>query len=130
MAEAPTSLPKKLLIKPESRALILNAPDGYLSKLNSDLPADTTIASASDGQAYDVVQLFVNSIADLKDRAEAAFGALKPGGVLWFAYPKKSGAIKTDISRDIGWEMVRDRGFEVVSSVAIDETWTALPSAR
>ena len=42
----------------------------------------------------------------------AAIESVKPGGLLWFSYPKKSSAIKTDIARDVGWETVAGAGLE------------------
>jgi hypothetical protein len=46
--------------------------------------------------------------------------------VLWFAYPKISSGIKTDINRDNGWGVLQKRKFEPVTQIAIDETWSAL----
>lgn len=52
------------------------------------------------------------------------------GGHLWIAYPKKTGAIRSDISRDVGWEPLTDRGFLAVAQVALDDTWSALRFRR
>lgn len=46
--------------------------------------------------------------------------------MLWFVYPKKTGSIPTDITRDHGWEPVNQTGFAGVRQVAIDTTWSAL----
>jgi hypothetical protein len=51
-------------------------------------------------------------------------------GLLWFAYPKRSGAIRTDITRDRGWEPLTEAGFLPVAQVAIDPTWSALRFRR
>jgi len=52
--------------------------------------------------------------------------ALKPGGLLWFAYRKKSSKVKTDISRDIIWEGLMSIGIHPVTLISIDDTWSAL----
>jgi hypothetical protein len=123
---AETSLAKKLNIKPGQRIVVFNAPDGYLEQLQP-LPEGTQMATAAaPGEQFDVVQLFVKSVSELDAQATNAVAALKPGGLLWCAYPKKSSAIKTDISRDVGWDALREAGFLVVSAVAIDDTWSAL----
>ena len=48
------------------------------------------------------------------------------GKKLWFAYPKKTGAIQTDITRDHGWAPLAAADLLPVTQVAIDATWSAL----
>src|SRR5260221_13019265 len=122
MPDAPLS--KKLLIKPGYKLLVLYAPDGYLEMLNP-LP-DGTEVETSAGGTFDFVQLFVCSKADVDSRVKAAIQALKSGGLLWLTYPKKSSKIKTDVTRDIGWESVHNAGFEGVSLFSVDDTWSAM----
>jgi hypothetical protein len=62
--------------------------------------------------------------ADVQALAPAVLSAVVEDGLLWFAYPKKSGAVKSDLSRDIGWEPVFAGGFDSVAQISIDETWT------
>jgi hypothetical protein len=113
------------LTKDESNRhrLILNAPDGY-----QQMPIRCQGASVQAGGAgeFDVVQVFVRSKADLDARAPEAIRALRLGGVLWFAFPRKSSKVKTDINRDAGWETVSAAGLEPVTAIATDETWSAL----
>ena len=119
-----TPLIKKLGIKPGQKLLIMNSPEGYLPKL-VPLPEGTGVETGGHGP-FDFVQVFVSGKGDVEAYASKAIQALKPGGLLWFSYPKKSSAIKTDISRDIGWEPVYTAGFRPVTQVAIDTTWSAL----
>lgn len=121
---AETTLTKKLVIKPGYTLLILNAPQGYTALLDP-LPDGVTVQTTADGQ-YDLVQLFVYSKADVAAHAPGAIAAVKSGGLLWFAYPKKSGAIKTDINRDAGWQIVLDAGWDPVTQISIDDTWSSL----
>ena len=58
--------------------------------------------------------------------AQGAIGAVKSNGLLWVTYPKKSGKIKTDISRDMGWEAMTQAGWDAVTLVSVDDTWSAL----
>ena len=96
----------------------------YLDEL-APLPEDTAVETSGRGP-FDFVQTFVSGKGDIKFYASKAIQALKPGGLLWFSYPKESSAIKTDISRDNGWEPVYAAGFRPVTLVAIDNTWSAL----
>jgi hypothetical protein len=51
--------------------------------------------------------------------------------VVWFAYPKKSSRqLKSDVSRDDGFQVIGSAGFEPVSSVSIDDDWSALRFRR
>jgi hypothetical protein len=49
-----------------------------------------------------------------------------PLHALWIAYPKKTPGMKTDLSRDVGWEDVERASLSAVTQVAVDETWSAL----
>src|SRR5579863_4294823 len=108
-----TSLLKKLGIKPGKTMLILNAPDGYLAML-APLLENTNIQTQAGG-TFDFVQVFVYDKASLHFHAPAAIQAIKQGGLLWITYPKKTSAIKSDISRDILWEELSDSGVRPVT---------------
>ncbi len=117
------SLVEKLGIKPNNKVLILNAPKGYLPLLGT-LPDGVRLDTTASG-LYDFVQVFVRSRAELAQIAGTVFEALKPGGIIYFSYPKKSGAIQTDLSRDVGWEVVTGRGYQGVRLISVDDTWSA-----
>ena len=46
--------------------------------------------------------------------------------VLWFAYPKGTSKIKTDINRDTIRITGEEFGITTVSAISIDDTWSAL----
>lgn len=118
-----TPLIKKLGIKPKQRIIILNAPEGYRELLGS-LPADVELATTLNG-TFDLVHVFVKDKAEVDQYAPMAIEAVKPGGLLWFSYPKKSSKIPTDISRDVGWDVVLNAGWRPVTLISIDEVWSA-----
>jgi hypothetical protein len=122
------SLAKKLQIKPGQRIVVVNAPPGYAGQLGP-LPAGALLATRLTGM-FDAVHLFVKSVAELNRLAPKAIRALRQDGLLWIAYPKGASGIKTDINRDIGWEVVHDMGLRPVTQVAIDGTWSALRFRR
>jgi hypothetical protein len=125
MAErlAPSTKPvtQKLLLRSGARALVLNAPDGYLDLFPADVHVERQLG---DGQ-YDFVQLFATERDELLAQGPRLRKALQPQGVLWVSYPKGK-ALPTDLNRDIVRTTLADVGLEVVSQVAIDETWSAL----
>lgn len=118
------SLTQKLLVKEGCRMLILNAPEEFMTQLGA-LPENTSVDTQADG-LYDWVQVFVKSKADIDTLALDAIAAIKPGSPLWIAYPKKTGKIKADISRDDGWETVLHAGWDGVTQISIDDTWSNL----
>jgi len=125
MAErpAPSTRPvvQKLLLKPGSRALVLSAPAGYLGQF----PPDVTLEQQLGEGAYDFIQLFSTRRDELLTLGPRLRQALRPGGVLWVSYPKGK-ALPTDLNRDIVRTTLDGVGLEVVTQVAIDDTWSAL----
>ena len=69
---------------------------------------------------------FVHSAAELAEAAEQVASAYRPGGHLWIAYPKTSGSIRSDLTRDKGWEPIAALGLLGVTQVALDADWSAL----
>jgi hypothetical protein len=121
---ADSSLVKKLGLKPGRRVLILNAPDGYRALLDP-LPEGVELAATPDG-TFDFVQLFAKNKADLARYAPKAMEAVKPGGLLWIAFPKKTSKIQTDITRDTGWDVIQQAGWQGIFLIAVDDIWSAM----
>ncbi|NOV04153.1 YdeI/OmpD-associated family protein [Paenibacillus planticolens] len=120
------ALAKKLRLVNSKRALIMNAPEGYIDSL-LPLPEGVHLTDCKEGaQAYDFVQVFAYTRDDVERLAPAAIEAVTPEGMLWINYPKGTAKIKTDINRDSGWDTVNQLNFEGVSLVSIDETWSAM----
>ncbi len=59
------------------------------------------------------------AITKIADRLEA-------DALFWVAYPKKSGSIKSDLTRDEGWAVMDTYQYEGVTQIAIDADWSAL----
>lgn len=112
----------KLGYKDGMDAAIVARPD-TLAEL---LPLPTIELST---RAHDWLLVFLYERADVS-RALAAAMHYPAAGRLWCAYPKKSGALASDIDRDHGWEPLFEAGFLPVSQVAIDGNWSALRFRR
>lgn len=109
----------RMKIKPEHSLLVLNSPAGYVKPTDK---VDTRLTL--DGK-YHAIKLFVKDKHDLDAYALKVVNALKDDGLLWICYPKKSAAIKTDLTRDNGWDALKKQGYEGVSLVSVDDTWSA-----
>jgi hypothetical protein len=116
-------LATKLLIKPDARVLLLNAPIGYARKLEP-LPKGATITDKR-GRPADVVVAFVRDGAELK-RLSSGFAALEEDAVLWVCYPKGGPKAGTDLNRDILHAAMRTHELTGVALVAFDDIWSAM----
>lgn len=115
-------LAKTLLIEPDARVLLLNAPIGYAKKLEP-LPSGATVTDKR-GKA-DVVVAFVRDGAELK-RLAMSFGALEEDAILWVCYPKGGANAGTDLDRDVLSAAMEKHELTGVSLVAFDDAWSAM----
>lgn len=118
------TIAQKMYIKPGSRILLINPPEGYLQQI-SPLPEGATVETTANG-TYDVVQSFMKNQAEVDALAPLALEALKPEGRLWLCYPKGTSKIKSDINRDKGWDVVTNAGWGGIRLISLDDTWSAL----
>ena len=118
-----TSLPSKMKLKPDQRAAIIHAPAGYLDELNP-LPEGVETSTALDGQ-FDWLQVFVTSKAELDGLIHEVRRALKPDSLLWISFPKGSSKIQTDLTRDKGWDSLRDVDLKWINLISVNPTWSA-----
>jgi hypothetical protein len=129
-------LAKKLRLASNHHVAVINAPPGYLAQL-APAPADLYTALKA-STFYDVVQLFVSNVDELRTLGPSAINAVRPDGLLWVAYPK-GGVTRgaTDLpatpwwtKRDVLGEITGETGLKPVAFVKIDDDWTALRFKR
>ena len=111
----------KLLLKAGARALVLDAPAGYVDRL----PSGVRVEQQLGGGPYDFVQLFATRAADVLALGPRVRSAVGPGGLIWVCYPKGT-SMPTDLNRDILRTTLAQVGLQTVSQIAIDEVWSAL----
>ena len=125
------ALLKKLLYPLGGKALLLRTPDPTVSEqlgLSAEDAEQAGAEAKADAEAgtFDFVLLFARDIAALKEGAPLALKAVKRDGLLWICYPKGTSKMKSDLSRDRGWETVASADWEGVTLVSFDETWSAM----
>lgn len=106
---------KKLGCKPSTITHVINAPSHIT--ITTQHPADATNT---------LTLIFTHTLQEVELYVPSAINAYQAGDLLWVAYPKKSGNISTNISRDIGWDVLTQANFLPVSIVSIDANWSAL----
>lgn len=114
---------EKLGFKPGMNGWILGRSDALAELL--PLPAGDVPAGAPD-----LILAFVHAAVDVAPALARALPHYVDGRALWFAYPKKTGAIRTDLTRDRGWEPLAAHDLLAVTQVALDDTWSALRFRR
>jgi hypothetical protein len=122
MAEKPVAA--KLGLK-SGFSVRLFAPAADWTGLLGPMPSDATVSHDGNGP-FDAVIVFIPTSATLTTHSAAAIAALKPGGLMWLAYPKKTGAIASDMTRERAWEAFSALDWRPVSQIALDDTWSAL----
>jgi hypothetical protein len=119
-----TPLAKKLGIKPDFRALLVDVPAEVRSELRVAL-SQCLIAKGQD-RPHDLVLLFAKSHLMLERRLESAARALAPAGMLWIAWPKKSSGVATDLSEGVVRESGLALGLVDVKVCAVTDVWSGL----
>jgi hypothetical protein len=117
---------QKMHMKAGNRVLTVNAPRFYAT-LVGGLPDGARLVKAAPAE---VVHLFVKDRAEITIHLPVALAAVGAETLLWVSFPKKSSGVETNISRDEGWEPLQVAGWEPVSVITIDDTWSALRFKR
>ena len=120
---AESALAKKLKLKPGQRAAAVSAPEGYLKELYP-LPDDVELAEKLSGK-FDWVQVFVKNKGELDKLLPRIVRALKPESLLWISYPKGTSKIQTDLTRDKGWDSIREMDLKWITLISVNATWSA-----
>jgi hypothetical protein len=114
-----TILPK---FKFKTDPVVLNAPL-ELTKEFIDLGCNTSFDKKIKSQA---TLAFINDKKEFIQFLKTQLKNIEPDSVLWFAYPKQTSGIKTDINRDKLWEFAQEYGIRPVSAISINDTWSGL----
>ena len=113
---------KKLRINIDKPLWIINAPVDCL-----DLFVDLTIKQKT-GKEKPVGQLmlFATDRKELAHYLHLLAPYISPETLFWIAYPKKSGAISSDLIEMKSWDVVFRSGYRPQTSVSINDDWTGM----
>jgi len=119
-----TPLGKKLGIREGSDINLINAPEYYFD-LFSDMPGGITFEDSPEIKK-DFIHLFVPSKDDYFIQLPELKYQLKPDGMIWASWPKKSSKVDTDITENIIRDYALQIGLVDIKVCAIDEIWSGL----
>lgn len=119
-----TPLAKKLGFQSGARIFAVRAPANY-RQLLAPIPDGVVFVKRFDAKT-DLAHLFVTEAGELQARLTELRQAMKPDGVVWVSWPKKSSKVPTDITEDVIREIALPMGFVDVKVCAVDEVWSGL----
>jgi hypothetical protein len=111
---------KKLKFK--DNGIVINAPKALEEewvKLGFKTALNKTIKNAN-------TLVFINNNTEFLDFLNNNLIDIETDSVLWFAYPKGTSKIKTDINRDTIRITGEKYGITTVTAISINEIWSAL----
>jgi hypothetical protein len=115
-----TQMLKRLRFDSQQPAFFINVPSGL-----EHLP-DTPYSEAVRHQNLEQVLLFVHDRSELDALLPGILSLTDSKSVLWVAYPKLSGSIRSDLTRDVVWKEVERMGRRPVGQSPLNDTWSAM----
>lgn len=120
------TLLRKMNFKDQKSILVLNAPDAFEAEL-IEFKEQLTVNNKLDNEPISFCLIFAENRIVIETFAPKIDAIMTNNGLFWWAYPKKSSKkYKSDITRDNGWQIMGEMGYEPVRMVAIDDDWSAL----
>lgn len=116
---------KKLRFEEGGVVYVINSPENLSSNFES-----LTVHEKIGNSLVERILLFATFKKELNKDLKSILKFISPGALFWVAYPKKSGNIKSDITRDNGWEYLMQAGYDPVMQIAVNEDWSALRFRR
>jgi len=122
------SLISKLGFKPGMQGRAVNAPFNYAQLLAGDT---TNIRFfQEDHPEMDFVHVFCDSYASLQHALQVYPNMIKPKGMIWISWPKKSSGVASEIDENDIRALSLTIDWVDVKVVSVDATWSALQLRR
>ena len=109
-------------LKFKAIGIVINAPKalelqfeemGFKTSFNKNTKSSNTL-------------VFINNKEEFLNFLNEQLRNIEPDSVLWFANPKGTSKVKTDINRDTVRMIGEEFNITTVTAISIDDTWTAL----
>ena len=73
-----------------------------------------------------MIHLFAAKAAGLDDKLKRYRKAIKPDGMIWVSWPKKSSGLQIDLTENLLRETALPLGLVDIKVCAVDEIWSGL----
>lgn len=118
-----TPLWKKLGLKPDMTACVINPPAGYDDELLAGGPSAKWAAPAP---PQEFTHLFTTKRAEMEVVLAATLQTMHRGGMIWVSWPKKASKVPTDITEDTIRAVALPMGLVDVKVCAVSDIWSGL----
>jgi hypothetical protein len=119
-----TPLAKKLGIREGFVIRLINAP-AYYFDLFTDLPQQISIQTGNKTEK-DFIHFFTKDENEYTRLLPALKNEIKPHGMIWVSWPKKTSKVVTDVTEDLVRNYALKTGLVDIKVCAVDETWSGL----
>ncbi|UWQ79762.1 hypothetical protein K3725_01775 [Leisingera sp. S132] len=119
---------QKLGFKPGFRVAVSGAPENYTALMAGAGGVDFDRQGAA--AAYDAAHVFLTAAGSEQQAAAQAIAVLRPGGMLWLSWAKKSSRLHSGITEDSLRAAVLPLGWVDVKVCAVDADWSGLKFLR
>ena len=118
---------KKLQYRDADALLLVNVPEDMRKHFQDAFPDIEIVEAGNEAAEASFIVSFVRSEEDIQHLSEkmGTAGLVEP--LFWVAYPKKSSPrYRVAISRDRGWNSLKEAGWKPVRQVSLDDDWSAI----
>ena len=115
---------QKLGIQPGFCVFVAGAPSAY-DDIVGKLPEGASIMPRLKAP-LDMVHLFATEASGLAAKLRSCRAAIKPDGMIWVSWPKKSSGVATDLTDVVVRDTALPLGLVDIKVCAIDDTWSGL----
>ena len=119
-----TPLIKKLSIKPETKLLLINAPDNYFDLLEENINDQI----CKKNELADLIHLFVKNNKEFESGMKKLKSVIikNQNITIWVSWYKKTAKIPTDITEDVIRNYALKNGLVDVKVCAVSDVWSGL----
>ncbi len=119
-----TPLKKKLGIKDDFVIMLIHCSGNYMQLIGQ---LDEKVVISNDTSVKkDFIHFFCQELKLFEEQLLILKEQLKPAGMLWISWPKKTSKIKTDVSEDAIRNFALKNGLVDIKVCAVDEVWSGL----
>lgn len=118
-------LVEKLGIKENMILYFLNLPSKDFMKDWGILPKNIQILDKPKS-GLDMIHFFTLSSKEFQLKLPKLMGFIKPAGMIWISWPKKSSKIPTDMNENLIRDFALELGLVDIKVCAVDDVWSGL----
>lgn len=115
----------KLGIKENMILYLLNLPSKDFMKDWGTLPKNIQILDKPKS-GLDMIHFFTLSSKEFQLKLPKLMGFIKPAGMIWISWPKKSSKIPTDMNENLIRDFALELGLVDIKVCAVDDVWSGL----